>query len=639
MKQNKKLLMAILWSAAGASLILFVATRFNAYAFLSIFVTTALALAWWGMNFPITETVRRNVHLGVVGFWTVVFVLLFAPFPIPKKPQYVVGEVHRFSEMEHGWGRMYAGALGPQIANHGRVYTDPEEVNGIGGARGKSPSFVTGYPFARSVFGGASALDGFRGVEKHGGEPAAPTKYPWVNYEGEARGTKLGWNKGDMLLPEVAKQLGYEKARYTPEENALMIKGIGKWLGSMDVAIAEVDPRWFYSHDFITKGTPLPLEEVKELKYAIQLFVDQDWTRVHNDPGNSWWSVAKSGQAYSTSAWQAVRLAAMLRDMGYVARVGFGGINYDSAESPISVYSGKGEYGRLSDAVVPSAGGLRFKSASVLTNFPLKAGDPDQGYGITRMCSNCDRCARACPVSSIAMGEPTVENGVNMWQVDKDKCVRFRAGNLGGNCCNECLRVCPYNKPDTLFHKLGNYMIAHSPLAPFLFGNIKGVGLEDWLDFDYSSEAGHVKNRPARWVQENPGFKMQFPYHVGNYIYTEEDRSTAEEWAAGEGAKMGKVGLTYKGVEWGKIESRLLDANGRSRNVHHDFEKGELPKDLALPGKTITKEEAQALLESGQAFTGGSNHPDSNVFPPRSKKYEKGVLTYKEAAKMWKEEK
>jgi len=628
-----------LWTLVAADAIWFVSSGFEIRPFILFFVLVAAAFAWWGTQFPVTPKMRRNAALGVSGFWTLVFFLLFFPFPVPDQPDYVVGEVHRFSEMEHGWSRALTGALGPNLVNHGRVYTDLNEIAGLGDW-GTLPTFVTTFPLTRATFGGTSLLDGFRGIEQHGGEPARPATYPWTNWQGEHREKKIGWNKGDLLLGEVAKQVGYSKAKYTPHENTLMVKSIAKWLGSTEVAVTAMDPRWFYSHDFLSLGTPLPLEEVKDLKYAIQVFTDQNWTRVHNDPGESWWSITKSGAAYSTSAWIAVRLAQMLRDMGYSARVGFGGINYENVESPLSAYGGVGEYGRLSDVVVPTAGGLRYKSASILTDFPLEPpANPKKGFGITRMCEYCDRCARACPVSSIPMGAPTVENGVKIWQVDKDKCVRFRAGNLNGNCCNECLRVCPYNKPDTMFHRLGNYMIRHSYLAPYLFGNVGGVGLEDWLDFEYSSEASPYNvNRPARWVQEEAGFKMPLPYMIGKYIYTEEDRSTAEEWSTGVGAQMGKVGLTYKGIAWGEIPKRFFDAEGRHRNVHWDWEGGELPHDLQLPGKVLTPEEARTLLESGQAFTGGTNHPHDNVYPPRSK-YEKGKVSYEEAVRMWQAEK
>lgn len=627
-----------LWGAAGAALLWFIAASWNMNVLLWFFVFAALALAWWGLKFQISKKAVALASLIVSGFWTLFAFLLFFPFPIPDPPQYVVGEVHRFSELEHGFARAFMGALGPNLAHSAAVYASAEEMAGMT-TGGFLPNFASGFPFARATFGGTQLLDQLRAASPKGGDPVKIQQFPWKSYEGDHRPYKLGWNKGDFLLGDVAKQMGTTKASYSPHENTLMIKELGKWLGAKHVAVAAVDPRFFYSHDLLSAGTPLPLEDVKQYKYAIEFMVDQNWSRVHNDPGESWWSITKSGCAYSTSGWIAVRLAAMLRDMGYDARVGLGGQQYDTIESPVAFYSGGGEYGRLSNVVVPEAGGMRFKSAVVITDFPLEVGTP-RGYGITRMCDHCDRCARACPVSAVPAGDMTVENGVKMWQVDKDKCARFRGGNLEGNCCNECLRVCPYNKPDTTFHTLGNYIIRHSLIAPYLFGNINGLGLEDWLDYEVSAEAGEFNvNRPARWILEEPGYKMQFPYQVGQYIFMPEDRSSDEEWANGTGVKMGKVGITYKGVVWGKVPDKFLDSNGRSRNFHHDAEpSSELPHNLPLPGKVLKMEEAKALLKSGQAFTGGTNHPDDDVYPPRSK-YEHGFLSYEDAVKKWQSEK
>ena len=624
-----------LWTLVGVFLVWFVFSL-HVHALIGIFLSTAAVLAWWGIALGVTAKMRKVAICTLSSFWTLIALLMFFPFPPPDAPEYIVGEVHRFSEINHGFGRALGGVLGPQVFNHGLVYTDPEygKVNAYGLER---QIFITSSPAARMLFGATALTDMLRAPNVVGGEPVEVLPFPWTTFEGSKRDHHLGWNQGDQLLADVAAAVGYETAKYTPEENALMIKALGRWFGSADVGICKVDPRWFFSHDLITAGIPLDLEDVKELKYGIQVFADQDWNRVNNDPGESWWSIAKSGNAYANSAWMAVRLAQLLRDMGYEARVGHGGLNYETIETPFSVYNGLGEYGRLSDAVVPSVGGLRFKSATVLTDFPMKPDKERESFGVTRFCSFCDRCARSCPVNAIPMGEPTVENGIIMWHVDKDKCARFRVGNLSGNCCNECVKTCPYNKPPTAFHLLGNWMVKHSPLAPYLFGNVGGVGLEDWLEYDYGPSGDFGVNAPARWILEEPGYKAEFPYQLGNYIFTEEDRSPAEEWATGVGAEMGKVKLAYRGVVFGEIPKELLDANGRSRNVHRHYAEGELGKNLKVPGIVLTKEEAEEKLRTGQAFSGGWYKDDKDVYPPRSK-YEKGRISYQEAITMWEKE-
>ncbi|SDT84278.1 4Fe-4S dicluster domain-containing protein [Desulfobacula phenolica] len=626
----KKHILIGLWVVFAVSIVCFFASKLNIYALFAIMLSAAVAMGWWSMMFKITEKMRKIGIISMSSFWTIIAFFMFFPFPAPQAPNYIKGETHRFSEMNHGFGRALMGVLGPQVSNSGLVYTDEETIKSI-----DNPNFLMSLPLSRSLFGSTILTDALRANDQIMGEPVKVHKYPWTNWEGAHREKKLGWNKGDVLLGNVAGKLGYKKAKYTPEENAMMIKEIGLWLGSEDVGICRMDPRWFYSHDFMTAGNPLPLDQVKELKYGIQVFTDQRWRRVLSDPGFSWWSITKSGQAYSTSAFIAIRLAQTLRDMGYAARVGHGGINYETIETPFSVYCGLGEYGRLSDAVVPSVGGLRFKSATILTDFPMAVDPPRQSYGVTRFCEHCDRCARSCPVNAIPMGKRTIENGIEMWHVDKDKCVRFRVGNLNGNCCNECLKSCPYNKPATAFHLMGNYMLKHSYLAPYLFGNVNGVGLEDWLDYQYGTDSKQFgTNRPARWLLENPGHKTKFPRKIGSYIYTEEDRSPDEEWATGVGAKMGKVGIRYKGIEWGEIPAHLLDENGRNRNIHWDIPDKETDKDLKEIGEVLTKEEAERQLKQGKAYSGGWYKQDKDVYPPRSK-YEKGTWSYKQAADDW----
>jgi len=634
-EKTKKYVLIGLLAATAVALIWFIADL-HINALFATVVGAAVSLAWWGTMLSVTVKARRNAILVMGGFWTVIAFFMFFPFPAPEAPQYVVGEVHRFSEMNHGFGRAYMGVLGPNLVNHGYVYTNKDLVEPLAAVRGgRKPSFTCGYPLSRALFGGTTLMDGLRAPNQLSGEPRRITPYPWTTFEGAKRDHKLGWNEGDVLLADVAKKVGYEKARYTEEENALMIKEIGLWLGSEAVGICKVDPRWYYSHDIMTAGTPLPLEEVRQLTNGIQVYTDQRWKRILADPGSGWWSISKSGQAYSTSAWIAVRLAQMLRDMGYEARVGHGGIDYETIETPFSIYTGLGEYGRLSDAVVPSVGGLRFKSATILTDFPMQADPIRESYGVTRFCEHCNRCARACPVDAIPRGEQTVANGVQMWHVDKDKCARFRVGNLGGNCCNECLKNCPYNKPQNLFHQLGSYMTKHSYLAPVLFGGVNGVGLENWLDYENSHLSGEFGvNRPARWIVENEGFTNVFPRQVGRYIYLEEDRSPHEEWSTGVGAKMGKIGLTYRGEKFGEIDQRFFTSDGRPRNVHQDYPAGELSDHEQNIGEVLTVEEARRRLDAGEAFTGGWYHADEDVYPPRSK-YEKGLWTYEEAIEDW----
>jgi len=575
------------------------------YLLFAIFIIIAggeLFLAFW-KKFEVTEKLRKQVVTSWIAFWAVLGIAIFFPWPTPAPPQYITGKPIRFDGMDHGFARAMLGVLGPNVAQGWKLarydgYNAPPDeqdfcrVNGL----------------VKALFGGNSIMQHYRAATVEGGGPVGGVlHYPGVKDRSGMK--KRGWNDGNRIFAEVARKLGYKdtKAKYTPEENTLMIIEIAKWLGADEAGVFRYDPRFLYSFVMpvpdspVPPGKPLSVDHIKNYKYGIQIICDQNWNRTLNDPGASWFSNCHSGQSYSTSAWIVVRMAAMLRDMGYHARAEHGEFWYDTIETPGSVYSGLGEYGRLSDVVVPTAGGLRFKSATIITDFPVVV--PERKYiGCDRFCNWCTRCARACPVEAIAFGGKEEMNGVTMWHVDKDKCSRFRIANLIGNCCNECLKVCPYNKPPTPFHKIGNYMVKNSIVACWMFGD-QGLGLEDYLDFTNTGELGD--NPPARWVIEPKGFKMKFPYAVGNYVYTEDQRSTSEEWATGIGAKMGKVGIKYKGIRWGKIPEEL-----QGKNVHSDLpDMKPLPTDIPLekaykmlPGRILTKEQAAPLIRAKNDF-------------------------------------
>ena len=56
-------------------------------------------------------------------------------------------------------------------------------------------------------------------------------------------------------------------------------------------------------------------------------------------------------------------------------------------------------------------------------------------------------------------------NGYEHWSTDVRKCTAMRVGNQHGAGCGTCIKVCPWNKPYTPFHRAVGWTMRHSGLA------------------------------------------------------------------------------------------------------------------------------------------------------------------------------
>ena len=108
--------------------------------------------------------------------------------------------------------------------------------------------------------------------------------------------------------------------------------------------------------------------------------------------------------------------------------------------------------------------GPRFKAAVVTTDLPLAVDKPID-FGLQDFCSKCKKCARECPSGSLSTGDKVMYNGYEHWHSDIQKCTTMRVGNKRGSGCGTCVKVCPWNKPYTPFHRAVGWAMRHSGLA------------------------------------------------------------------------------------------------------------------------------------------------------------------------------
>lgn len=273
------------------------------------------------------------------------------------------------------------------------------------------------------------------------------------------------------------------------------IKETAYFLRADGVGICELPPYAVYSHKFSFKNMAageIPTE--LDHRYAIAILVDQDERTNQAFSGSDWISNSMSMMSYATSGFIAITLAEYIRRLGYPARAHYAPY-YDIVVPPVLLLAGLGEMCRMGDTVLHPFMGPRFKAAVVTTDLPL-APDKPIDFGLQAFCAACKKCARECPSGAISSGGKVMTNGYEKWPLDVQKCTTMRVGNQHGSGCGTCIKVCPWSKPYTPFHRAVNWTMRHVGPARklgILGDDLLGYGKPDYRNkwwFDLEDEAG-----------------------------------------------------------------------------------------------------------------------------------------------------
>ena len=295
-------------------------------------------------------------------------------------------------------------------------------------------------------------------------------------------------NMGFHLRKVVDGETASKAAAMTddPAWMAGHIKETAYFLRADLVGICKLPPYSVYSHSAWRGGYELELNH----QYAIAILVDQDTRTEMAFDGRDWISNSMSFMSYTVSGFIACVLADYIRQLGYPARAHHA-LNYYTVLPPILLWAGLGEMCRIGDIVLNPFLGPRFKAAIVTTDLPLAVDKPID-FGLQDFCSKCGKCARECPSGAISHGDKVMHNGYEKWPNDVEKCTAMRVGNKAGAGCGTCIKVCPWSKPYTYFHRAVNWTMRHVPIAR-RFGvwgdDLMGYGKADpgkkwWLDLE-----------------------------------------------------------------------------------------------------------------------------------------------------------
>jgi len=270
-----------------------------------------------------------------------------------------------------------------------------------------------------------------------------------------------------------------------PSAMARHLKETAYFLRADVVGIGPLPPYAVFTHSR-WDGQSIELNH----KYAIAILVDQDWKTSAATTGSDWISNSMSFLGYSTSAFISCVLADYIRRLGYTARAHHA-MNYQLVVPPVLLWAGLGEMCRIGDVVLNPFLGPRFKAAVVTTDLPLAIDKPID-FGLQDFCAKCGKCARECPAGAISTGGKVLHNGYERWPVDVQKCTAMRVANQHGSGCGTCIKVCPWNKPFTPFHRAVNWAIRKIPAfrrPAVRLDDLFGYGKPDrdlkwWLDIE-----------------------------------------------------------------------------------------------------------------------------------------------------------
>ena len=275
------------------------------------------------------------------------------------------------------------------------------------------------------------------------------------------------WDDKVQGMSELPKGL-----KFDPKDlayNTRMVKKVATFFGAALVGICKLDRRWIYSKGFdLSTRQEFDIDIPDDYGYVITMAVAMDYEHYQYAPTHI--AGASTGVGYSQMAFVAGLVGQFLRQLGYKA-IPSG--NDTALSIPCAMHAGLGEIGRSGLLVTPKYGS-RVRLCKVFTDLPLLCDEPIE-FGVTEFCEVCEKCADNCPGRAILYGGRTTEpcnisnasGGALKWYVDQERCFAFAAKNTVE--CGNCIRVCPFNKPEGWLHDASRWVIERLPAFDRLF--------------------------------------------------------------------------------------------------------------------------------------------------------------------------
>ncbi len=284
---------------------------------------------------------------------------------------------------------------------------------------------------------------------------------------------------------------GYRLENPDPSAMTKIIKEVALWLGADLVGVTKLNPLWIYTHwghhnaMYTSAAEPgIPINLPEEYDRVIVMIHEMDHERLRRTPAVE----SETDIMYSKMGWCASSLATYIRELGFRA-IPCG--NELGLSIPMAIDAGLGELSRMG-LLMTREFGPRVRISKVFTNLPLLPDTPVE-IGIQRFCEKCSVCAEHCPSRAIMSGIRTDKAwdrsnsaGILKWPLKAMDCFNWWVAN--GTHCSICIRVCPWNKPNTLFHRSIRLLAERNLFTKGLvfFDELLGYGKQDKRN-DYSA--------------------------------------------------------------------------------------------------------------------------------------------------------
>lgn len=314
---------------------------------------------------------------------------------------------------------------------------------------------------------------------------------PAKAFQGMMSGAKSGSPMIGYKPPEGAKTDVND-----PNKVTRMIKKAALWFGADLVGICKLDRRWLYSHTVdrpevmgnisgVVDVGSIPQEIPEDHQYVIVMAFEMDYELIKYVP--SYLGNTATRMGYSRMAITNNYLTSFIQNLGFDAIDC--SINDVALSVPMAMQAGLGDLAR-NGLVVTRKYGPRVRLNNVITNLPLLPDEPIE-FGVTELCKACEICAEKCPSQSIIYGDRTSKpnnisnaGGELKWPINAETCRMYWARS--NSPCALCITVCPYNKPDTLFHRFVRWCTDHVRWGDPLF-----IKADIWSGYGKRKDADH----------------------------------------------------------------------------------------------------------------------------------------------------